>query len=102
MAEEKAQTTDKTGAGATSQAATEKPATEAPSPEEGVFDGNVRYDGSVLVDREVDGQIVSVLTDKPRKGDKVQAKTFDDATGQLVQSQESSTKAGASRLPGKS
>lgn len=100
MAEEKSKTTDNTGAGAQSQGATEKPATEAP--EDGVFDGEVRYEGSVLVDREVDGQTVSVLTDKPRKGDKVQARTFDDATGELTQSRESSTKAGASRLPGKS
>ena len=100
MAESKAQTSDNTGAGAQSQGATEKPPTEAP--QDGVFDGNVRYEGSILVDREIDGQVVSVLTDKPRSGDKVQAKTFDEATGEFVQSKESTTKAGATRLPGKS
>lgn len=84
------------------KATTEKAAVEAGRPEDGVFDGDVRYEGSILVDREIDGQVVSVLTDKPRKGDKVQAKTFDDVTGEFVQSQESTTKAGATRLPGKS
>ena len=101
MAEEiKAKATDKTGAGLESQAATEKSPDEAPA--DGVFDGNVRYEGSVLVDREIDDEVVSVLTDKPRQGDRVQAKTFDEKTGEFMQSSESTTKAGATRLPGKS
>lgn len=80
--------------------AEEKSPTEAPT--DGVFDGDVRYEGTVLVDREVDGETVSVLTDKPRRGDRVQAKTFDDATDKLTTSSESSEKPGSSRMPGKS
>lgn len=101
MAEEsKAKATEKTGAGAEGEAATEKSPLDAPT--DGVFDGNVRYEGSILVDREIDGEVVSVLTDKPRQGDKIQARTFDEKTGEFSQSTESTTKAGANRMPGKS
>jgi hypothetical protein len=47
------------------------------------FDGEVRFDGSVLVDREIDGEVVTVMTDKPRKGDKIQAHELNDETGKL-------------------
>lgn len=69
---------------------------------DGVFDGTTRYEGSVLVDRKVGDEIVTVMTDKPRPGDQVQAHTLNDETGKLEQSKESTTKAGAARMPGKS
>lgn len=64
----------------------EKVVTESKVAETGEFDGEVRYDGTVLVDREIDGEVVSVLTDKPRKGDKVQAHEFNDSKDGLQQS----------------
>lgn len=69
---------------------------------DGEFVGDTRYEGSVLVDREVDGEVVSVMTDRPRPGDRVQAHTLNVETGKLEQSQESTEKSGATRMPGKS
>lgn len=68
---------------------------------DGQFEGGVRYEGTVLVEREIDGQWVSVMTDKPREGDRIQAHTLNPETGKLETSSESSTKAGAARMPGK-
>ena len=70
--------------------------------EDGTFSGETRYEGTVLVDRKVGDDWVSVMTDKPRPGDKVQAHTLNPQTGELETSKESTTKAGASRIPGKS
>lgn len=70
--------------------------------EDGEFTGDARYEGTVLVERKVGDSWVSVLTDKPRPGDRVQALTLDRSTGSLERSSESSEKAGAARMPGKS
>jgi hypothetical protein len=70
--------------------------------DDGVFKGETRYEGTVLVDRVVGDEVVQVMTDKPRPGDRVQAHTLNDETGELEQSKESTTKAGAARMPGKS
>lgn len=70
--------------------------------EDGVFDGTTRYEGSVLVERQVGDEWVTVMTDKPRPGDRIQAKTLNDETGELERSTESSEKSGAARMPGKS
>lgn len=69
---------------------------------DGEFDGKTRYEGTILVDRQVGDDIVSVLTDRPRPGDKVQALTLNRETGELERSTESAEKSGAARMPGKS
>ncbi len=69
---------------------------------DGEFDGSTRYEGTVLVERKVGDDWVSVMTDKPRPGDKVQAHTLDMESGELTTSTESTTKSGAARMPGKS
>jgi hypothetical protein len=68
---------------------------------DGVFLGDTRYEGTVLVDREIDGEWVSVMTDKPREGDRIQAHTLNVETGKRERSAESSEKAGAARMPGR-
>ncbi|MFA7264902.1 MAG: hypothetical protein WC054_01080 [Candidatus Nanopelagicales bacterium] len=70
--------------------------------EDGEFAGHTRYEGSVLVERKVGDDWVTVMTDNPRPGDRVQQHTLDRDTGELTHSSESTTKAGATRLPGKS
>jgi hypothetical protein len=50
--------------------------------EDGEYAGDVRYEGTVLVERDVDGEWVSVLTDKPRPGDRVPAKELNVETGE--------------------
>ena len=52
------------------------------------FDGTVRFEGTVLVEREIGDDVVTVMTDKPRKGDKVQAQELNKETGKLEQSQD--------------
>ena len=69
---------------------------------DGEFAGDTRYEGTVLVDRKVGDEWVSVMTDKPRPGDRVQAHSLNRETGQLETSQESGEKSGAARMPGKS
>lgn len=82
MADEKSTASSSTGAGAKGKAAVEtEPGTGGVK--DGVFDGTVRYEGSVLVERDVDGGTVTVMTDKPRRGDRVQANELDVETGEL-------------------
>lgn len=68
---------------------------------DGEFTGDVRYESTILVERKVDDEWVSVMTDRPRAGDRIPAKTMNRETGKLEQSTESTTAAGASRMPGK-
>lgn len=68
---------------------------------DGEFQGNTRYEGTVLVDRKVNGEWVAVLTDRPREGDRIQQHTLNAETGKLEQSRESATKSGATRMPGR-
>lgn len=75
---------------------------KAATVEDGEFAGDTRYEGSVLVDRKIGDDWVAVLTDKPRPGDRVQARVLNPETGKLEVSKESSTKSGATRMPGKS
>lgn len=66
------------------------------------FDGDVRYEGSILVERKVGDEWVTVMTDKPRPGDKVQQTVYDVEEGEFKSSSDSTTKPGAARMPGKS
>jgi hypothetical protein len=54
--------------------------------EDGEFTGEARYEGTVLVERKVGDDYVSVLTDKPRPGDRVASKELNVETGELQQS----------------
>jgi hypothetical protein len=78
MAEEKSTASSK-------QAAEEKAPGEG-GLKDGVFDGTVRYEGSILVERDIDGETVTVLTDKPRRGDRIQANELNTATGEMQRS----------------
>jgi hypothetical protein len=69
--------------------------------EDGVFNGETRYEGSVLVERKVGEDWVTVMTDKPRPGDRVQAQSLNVETGEREVSKESGDKPGATRMPGK-
>lgn len=94
MAEEKSTASSSTGAGVKGKAAEEtEPGTGGLK--DGVFDGTVRYEGSVLVERDVDGETVTVMTDKPRKGDRVQANEMDPETGELRRSTKEADSASA-------
>lgn len=73
-------------AGSTQKAArTTAPTTDGPD-ESGEFDGTTRYDGTIQVSRKVGDSWVSVLTDSPRPGDRVEANTLNVETGKLERS----------------
>lgn len=69
------------------------PITAEENLEDGEFKGEFRYHGTVLVDREdEDGNVVSVMTDKPREGDRVQARTLNPDTGKLEASDQKASR----------
>ena len=73
-------------AGSAQKAARTTEATTDGPDESGEFDGTTRYDGTIQVERKVGDDWVSVLTDSPRPGDRVEAKSLNVETGELERS----------------
>lgn len=58
------------------------------------FAGDVRFEGTILVERKVGDDWAVVLTDKPRPGDRIQAQDYNEDTGDYEVSKRDSTSTG--------